>query len=141
MINYIKKDEEFLGVIKLKTREEIIAKCLVSDEDDDTSLVLISEPVVAEVFKKRIEDENGEKEIIGMNFKKWMQFSDAEFFVLQEEDIITIAPVSSEMAHYYAVFQAQDSDDDPQPVEAKNIQGYKGRIPDFKKQLERIYKL
>ena len=100
MINYIKKDEEFLGIIKLQTREEIIAKVLVSDEDEETSLILISEPVVAETFKKKVEDEEGVKEIIGLTFSKWMQFSDAEFFVLKEEDIITIAPVSEEMSHY-----------------------------------------
>jgi hypothetical protein len=141
MINYIKKDEEFLGIIKLQTREEIIAKVLVSDEDEETSLVLISDPVVAESFRKKFEDEEGEKEVIGVNFKKWMQFSDAEFFVLKEEDIITIAPVSSEMAHYYAVFQVQESDIDADEVEAKNVEGYKGKISSFKQKLENIFKL
>lgn len=141
MINYIKKDEEFLGIIKLQTREEIIAKVLVSDEDEETSLVLISDPVVAESFRKKFEDEEGEKEVIGVNFKKWMQFSDAEFFVLKEEDIITIAPVSAEMAHYYAVFQVQESDIDADEVEAKNVEGYKGKISSFKQKLENIFKL
>ena len=84
MINYIKKDEEFLGIIKLQTREEIIAKVLVSDEDEETSLILISEPVVAETFKKKVEDEEGVKEIIGLTFNKWMQFSDAEFFAFHD---------------------------------------------------------
>jgi len=141
MINYIKKDEEFLGVIKLRTREEIIAKCLVSDEDDDTSIVLISEAVVADTFKKRVEDEDGEKEVMGVTFRKWMQFSDSEFFVLNEQDIITIAPVSSEMAHYYAIFHAQNTDNDVEEIEAKNVKGYVGKIHDFKKTLEKIYKL
>ena len=41
---------------------------LVSDEDEETSLILISEPVVAETFKKKVEDEEGVKEIIGLTF-------------------------------------------------------------------------
>jgi len=141
MINYIKKDEEFLGVIKLQTREEIIAKVLVSDEDDGSSVILISDPVVAEMFKKRIEDEEGVKEVIGVTFNKWMSFSDAEFFVLKEEDIITIAPVSDEMSHYYTLFQVQESDIDVDEVQPSDIKGYKGKISSFKKKLESIYKL
>ncbi len=141
MINYIKKDEEFLGIIKLQTREEIIAKVLVSDEDEETSLILISEPVVAETFKKRVEDEEGVKEIIGLTFNKWMQFSDAEFFVLKEEDIITIAPVSEEMSHYYTLYQVQESDIEVDQVEAKHVKGYVDKISSFKQKLENIFKL
>lgn len=141
MINYIKKDEEFLGIIKLQTREEIIAKVLVSDEDEETSLILISEPVVAETFKKKVEDEEGVKEIIGLTFNKWMQFSDAEFFVLKEEDIITIAPVSEEMSHYYTLYQVQESDIEVDQVEAKHVKGYVDKISSFKQKLENIFKL
>lgn len=141
MINYIKKDEEFLGIIKLQTREEIIAKVLVSDEDEETSLILISEPVVAETFKKKVEDEEGVKEVIGLTFNKWMQFSDAEFFVLKEEDIITIAPVSEEMSHYYTLFQVQESDIEVDQVEPKNVKGYVDKISSFKQKLENIFKL
>ena len=141
MINYIKKDEEFLGIIKLQTREEIIAKVLVSDEDEETSMVLISEPVVATTFKKKVEDEEGLKEIIGVTFSKWMQFSDAEFFVLKEEDIITIAPVSDEMSHYYTLFQVQESDIKVEQIEPENVKGYVDTISSFKKKLENIYKL
>lgn len=141
MINYIKKDEEFLGIIKLQTREEIIAKVLVSDEDEETSMVLISEPVVATIFKKKVEDEEGLKEIIGVTFTKWMQFSDAEFFVLKDEDIITIAPVSDEMSHYYTLFQVQESDIKVEQIEPENVKGYVDTISSFKKKLENIYKL
>ena len=135
MINYVKKDEEFIGVIKLTTREEVICKCLVSDENEERSLILISDPVVAEAFKKQHEDQ----EVMGITFKKWMGFSDADFFVLKEEDIITIAPCSDEMGHYYAVFMAQENDEDLEEVKIENVKGYVGKVDDFRATLKKIF--
>lgn len=140
MINYVTKDEEFTAVVKLTTREEIVCKCIVTDEDDDTSVVVISDPVVVETIKKKIESEQGTREVVAVTFTKWMQHSDSEFFILRESDIITIAPVSDEMKNYYSIFIAQCEGEDIEEVTADKINGYVGTIPQFRKSLEKIYK-
>ena len=55
MINYAKHDEEFHGIFKLVSGEEILAKAVLT-EDKGESLIFISDPVsVYKRLQKRLE--------------------------------------------------------------------------------------
>ena len=137
MINYARHDEEFYGIFKLLNGEEVLGKAVLTEDNGET-LVFIQNPVCTQIVTK--ETEEG-RTVRGIGFAKWMQFSDAEFFVLKEEDIITIAPVSEEMSHYYTLYQVQESDIEVDQVEAKHVKGYVDKISSFKQKLENIFKL
>ena len=52
MINYAKHDEEFHGIFKLVSGEEILAKAVLT-EDKGESLIFISDPVSVSSDYKR----------------------------------------------------------------------------------------
>ena len=86
MINFAKHDEEFHGIFKLVSGEEILAKAVLTDDNGET-LCFISDPVMIQTITKEIDDT---KVLRGMGFTKWMPMSDEEFYILREKDIMTI---------------------------------------------------
>ena len=100
MINYAKHDEEFYGIFKLVSGEEIISKAIIS-EDEGESLVFLSDPVTIEFFTKEIDDGKIAK---GMGFSHWMQMSDEDFFILREKDIVSLASLSKEYIFMYEAY-------------------------------------
>ena len=92
MINYAKHDEEFYGLFKLVSGEEIVAKAILA-EDEGQTLVYMSNPVVIEIFTKELDEG---KVVKGMGFSHWMQMSDEDFFIIQEKDIMSLASLSKE---------------------------------------------
>lgn len=138
MINYAKHDEEFYGLFKLTSGEEIVGKAVIT-EDNNESLIFITDPVVIEIFTKELE--NG-KVTKGMGFSHWMQLSDEEFFILREKDIISVASLGKE---YIVMYEAYISGENPLQKNRKKIDldrdmGYLGRIDEARKLFERIYK-
>ena len=53
MINFAKHDEEFHGIFKLVSGEEILAKAVLTDDDGET-LCFISDPVMIQTITKEI---------------------------------------------------------------------------------------
>ena len=82
MINYAKHDEEFHGIFKLVSGEEILAKAVMT-EDRGESLLFISDPVSVQAITKEIGDQ---KFMRGMGFSKWIPMSDEEFYIIREKD-------------------------------------------------------
>jgi len=148
MINYAKHDEDFYGVIKLATGEEILARAVIT-EDNGESLVFITSPVLIQNVMKELPDG---KVMKAMGFAKWMQMSDEEFFILREKDIITIASMSKEVIFMYESFVGDDEDFDPEKFESEELKesnlhikpdtkmGYLGTVEDARKLFEDIYK-
>ena len=53
MISYCKHDEEFFGVFKLITGEEVLAKAVLSTEENCTeTLAFLQEPVCIQVINQ-----------------------------------------------------------------------------------------
>ena len=80
MINYAKHDEEFHGIFKLVSGEEILAKAVMT-EDKGESLLFISDPVSVQAITKEIGDQ---KIMRGMGFSRWIPMSDEEFYIIRE---------------------------------------------------------
>lgn len=138
MINYIRHEEEFEAVIKLISGDEIIGECLLSQEGEQ-SVLYISNPCAVEVIT-RIGD-NGQK-IQGVGVSKWMRFSEEEFYIIQEKDILSIAPSSKEASAIYHMFlRSEENDNDvDNKVEPDATMGYINSVAAERERLERLFK-
>ena len=83
---------------------------------------------------------------IGMaaGFVKWMMWSDEEFYIIQEPDIVTIAPMSTEAIMMYKMWWRKDSGkngEDPDPgVPMNENMGLVGKVSEMRKRLEDQWK-
>lgn len=138
MINYAKHDEEFYGVIKLTTGEEILSKAVLTEDQGDT-IIFMSDPILIEIFTKELDDGKVGK---AMGFSSWMQMSDEEFFIVHEKDVVAIATMSEETVMMYENYINGQS---PKKIDQKKVDldqgmGYRGNINDARKLFEKIYK-
>ena len=98
-LSYIRPDEEFFGAIKLMNGEEIIGKIVVSDEEGG-HMAFIQDPAKVHVNEQMIEG----KRALAVGLKRWMVFSQEDFYIIPEDKILTIAPLSSEAIIMYKYF-------------------------------------
>ena len=143
MINYIRHDEEFHFIAKLVSGESIIAKGFAVEQDGKTQ-IYCSDPLEVQIVSRSIGDGKGVK---GVSMNNWMEFSDEEFFILDEKDIMTIAGLSQEMTHMYELFIRKQSAKETVEDEIENKRvdvdtdmGLKGKVNEVKQRLEKIYK-
>ena len=78
-INYAKHEEEFYGVFKLVSGEEVLGRAVLT-EDQGESLVFIQEPVCIQFIDKEI---NEKKLARAIGFSKWQQLSDEDFYIIR----------------------------------------------------------
>jgi len=142
MINYIRHDEQFYGTIKLTTGEEILGEILVS-EDPDTKhdLIFIQNPAKTKLVEL---DQDGTGERIGMGFMRWMNFSEEDFYVIDERSVISIAPMSQEAVAMYTRWVKKEILNETEPEKGhvpinKNM-GLISTVDEARSLLERIYK-
>ena len=150
MISYAKHDEEFLGVFKLVTGEEVLAKAVLSNEENCTeSLAFLQEPVCIQVINQEL---GKGKMLRGMGFHKWMQLSDEDFYVVREKDILSVASMSKHIIGMYEKFlQDEYADKHQESAEEKeerssrrrtnidNTQGFIGKINQARQVFEKLY--
>jgi len=138
MINYARHDEEFYGIFKLVNGDEVLGKAVLT-EDNGQTLVFIQDPVCTQVITKETEDG---RTVRGMGFAKWMQFSDEDFYILTEKDIITVTSMSKEVSFMYEAFVMGEDDEKKNKIQLdlEPEMGYLGKIDEARKLFERIYK-
>ena len=138
MINYARHDEEFYGVFKLLNGEEVLGKAVLTEDNGET-LVFIQSPVCTQVITKETEDG---RTVRGVGFAKWMQFSDEDFYILREKDILTVTSMSKEVSFMYEAFII--GEDDGKKHESKldlePEMGFLGKIDEARILFEKIYK-
>jgi hypothetical protein len=141
MINYAKHDEEFYGIFKLVSGEEVLGKAVLTDDNEET-LVFLQDPVAVSMIVKESSDES--KVVRGMGLSQWQQLSDEDFFILREKDIITVASMKKEIIILYEAFLLGEQDTEKmkreREVELDPSVGYLGRIDKARKSLEKIFK-
>ena len=142
MISYIKHDEEFYFIAKLVSGEELIGKGFAI-EDEGVTQLFVTDPVEIQVITKSA----GKATVKGVAMNRWMQFSDEDFFILHEKDIISIGGLSDEMVHMYNLFIKKTSDNQTvedaikeNEVELDNEMGYVSSVDEARKKLEQIFK-
>ena len=138
MINYARHDEEFYGVFKLLNGEELLGKAVLTEDGGET-IVFIQNPVCTQIVQKETEDG---RTIRGVGFAKWMQFSDEDFYILREKDILTLTSMSKEVTYMYESFLLGEDTDAKKKVQVdlEPEMGYLGKITDARIQLEKLFK-
>ena len=141
-LNYAKHDEEFYGLFKLVSGEELIAKAIISKQEDLApveELIFLSNPVTVEFFTKELD---GGKIAKGMGLSNWMQMSDEDFFIIKEKDLISLASLSKQ---YILMYEAYLTGTPPEALTQKQRKdleknmGYLGSINEARMLFEKIY--
>ena len=150
-INYVKHDEEFHGVFKLVSGEEVLAKAVMATEDNcEESLAFLQDPVCIQPINQDL----GKGKIMrGLGFHRWMMLSDEEFFIVRERDILSVASMSKHIIGMYEKFlQDEYADKHQESAEEKeersyrrrtnidNTQGFIGKINQARQVFEKLYK-
>ena len=142
MINHVKHDEDFFGIFKLANGEEVLAKAIIT-LDNNESLIFLQDPVMVQVINKPMSET---KVMRGVGFVKWQQLSDEEFFVVKEKDVVCIATMSREVQLLYESYLMTEHGYNPATpqggyhIKADKSIGYIGNTDDYRKLFEKIYK-
>ena len=108
---------------------------MIATKQDGQTLIFVEEPATPREAPVRKGDEVG----LAIGLVKWMMWSDEKFFILQEADVISIAPMSfpaqSMYKHWLRREQGVDDDKNWQVDVNKNM-GLVGKVSEMRKKLE-----
>jgi hypothetical protein len=126
-------EEDFYCTLKLKTGEEIFAKVAASEEDDRT-LLIISNPITVNEIKNRTG-------ITGYKLEPWLKTTTEDMFIINLEDVITLSESSDiEMIMMYQSYVRQSNKDKNNEPKLNRRMGYIANVNDAKELLEKLYK-
>ena len=126
-------EEDFYSTIKLKTGEEIFAKVAASEEDDRTILI-ISNPIIVSEIKSR----HG---IVGYKIEPWLKTTSEDMFIINLDDVLTMSESSDiEMIMMYQNYMRQSSKEKNNHSQINRRMGYFANVNDAKEILEKLYK-
>tara|TARA_B100000927_G_scaffold271619_1_gene248663 strand:- start:43 stop:435 length:393 start_codon:yes stop_codon:yes gene_type:complete len=125
-------EDDFYASVKLRySGEEIFAKVAASEEEDRT-LLIVSNPVVITETKVR-------NRTAGYSMEPWLKTSTEDMFILNMDDVLTMSESNNiEMILCYEdcinkMFRSNYS-------ELDRKMGYLGTVEDTKKSLEKLFK-
>jgi hypothetical protein len=125
-------EDDFYATIKLKTGEEIFAKVAPTEEDDRT-LLLVSNPIIVSEIK-------GRTGTVGYKLEPWLKTTTEDMFILNIEDVLTLSESSDiEMIMMYQNYVRQSTHDGNQSKLSRKM-GYLANVNDAKEILEKLYK-
>ena len=104
-------------------------------KQDGQTLIFVQDPATPKEAPMKRGDEVG----LAIGLVKWMMWSDEEFFILQEGDIISIAPMSFSATAMYKLWlrKEQGIDDDKNwQVDVNKNMGLVGKVSEMRKRLE-----
>ena len=140
-INYIKHEQEFYGVCKLISGETIIGSMIATEEDNDpgVTLLYVSDPAVAQQHSVEKDGQMG----MAVGFIKWMMWSSEDFYIIEEKDILTVAPMSMESILMYKMWLRKEcgGEKNDNAVDVNKNMGLVGKVSDARKKLEDIWKM
>ena len=128
-------EDEFYGVIKLTTGEEIFAMISI-DENDGDPVIMLQSPVVMKVYQ----NPTGQY----VKIKPWLEIPEEDIFLLKYDKIITMTEVKNEqMIQFYDRYLSDDDFDFEVDgrVNLSDHMGLLSTVDDARKKLEAIYKL
>ena len=139
-IQYIRHEQEFYGVIKLKTGDTLLGTMIATIEDDnpDKTVFYIQEPATPNMHQVEKDGQMG----MAVGLLKWMMFADEDFYMVNEDDIITVAPMSMDSILMYKMWVRKECKTSKTDVEVKmnpNM-GLVGKVSDFRSKLEDFWK-
>ena len=97
-------EDDFFATLKLKSGEEIFARVAATEEEDRT-LLLVSNPVVVNEIKSRMG-------VVGYKVEPWLKTTTEDMFILNIADILTMSESSDiEMIMMYQDYVRSSNED------------------------------
>tara|TARA_B100001029_G_scaffold171753_1_gene168839 strand:+ start:456 stop:863 length:408 start_codon:yes stop_codon:yes gene_type:complete len=129
--------EEFHGVVKLITGEEIFALISI-EETDEEPIIMLQSPVVMKVLH------NGTGQYV--KIKPWMELPEEDLYLIKMDKIITMTEVyDKQMISFYERYLNDDDVeivmDGKVSILNNNQLGFVATVEEARKKLEDIYKL
>ena len=126
-------EDDFYATVKLKSGEEIFAKVAASEEDDRTML-LVSNPIVINELK-------GKNGLVGYKIEPWLKTTTDDMFILNMNDVLTLSESSDvEMIMMYQDYVRSSNKNATNHYKLNRKMGYIANIDDAKEILEKIFK-
>ena len=123
-------EDDFFATIKLKCGDEIFCKVAASEEDDRTML-LVSNPICVEEVKTRGNS-------VGYKFEPWLKTSSEDLFLINLEDVLTMSESENiEMIVNYQDYVRKINKQNYSKLDRK--MGYLGNVHDTKEVLEKLF--
>ena len=129
-------EDDFYATLKLKSGEEIFCKVAPSEEDNET-LLLVSNPVIVQEVRGRVG-------ILGYKIEPWLKTTTEDMFLININDILTMSEsndVEMIAMHQNFVKHNDRNSDGSSKYKLDRKMGYLSTINDAKDLLEKIYKI
>jgi|TARA_B100001094_G_C17667603_1_gene547241 hypothetical protein len=124
-------EDDFYCTIKFKSGDEIFAK-IAAEEDDDRTMLLVSNPIMVEEIKVR-------GTVIGHKFEPWLKSTKEDMFIVNIDDVLTMSESEDiEMILYYQDYIRKMNKGNHAQLDRK--MGYLSTVQDAKEVLEKLYK-
>jgi hypothetical protein len=124
-------EDDFFATIKLKCGDEIFCKVAASEEEDRTML-LVSNPIVVEEMKTR-------GQVTGYKLEPWLKTSSEDLFMIDLNDVLTMSESEDiQMIIMYQDYVRKSNKSNYSKLDRK--MGYLGNVKDTKEVLEKLYK-
>tara|TARA_Y100001963_G_scaffold51463_1_gene71973 strand:- start:109 stop:507 length:399 start_codon:yes stop_codon:yes gene_type:complete len=128
-------EEDFYATLKFKSGEEIFCK-IASTEEEDETLLLVSNPIIVQEVK-------GKVGIIGYKIEPWLKTTKEDMFLINIKDVLTMSEsndVEMITMHQSFVRKSNLTGDGSSKYKLDRKMGYIANINDAKSILEKIYK-
>ena len=126
-------EDDFYCTLKLKTGEEIFCKVSATEEDDRT-LLLVSNPIIVSEVK-------GRGGTVGYKIEPWLKTTKEDLFIINLQDVLTMTESSDiEMITMYQTFVRQTDKQNNNQAKLSRRMGYLSNVNDAKEILEKIFK-
>jgi len=126
-------EDDFYCTLKLKTGEEIFCKVSATEEDDRT-LLLVSNPIIVSEVK-------GRGGTVGYKLEPWLKTTTEDLFIINLQDVLTMTESSDiEMITMYQTFVRQTDKEKNNQSKLNRRMGYLSNVNDAKEILEKIFK-
>ena len=127
-------EEDFYATVKLKSGEEIFAKVAASEEEDRTMLI-ISNPIIVSEVKSRTGS------IMGYKLEPWLKTTTEDMFIIKLEDVLTMSESSDvDMISMYQSYLRQSKKEMNNQSKISRKMGYISNVNDAKEILEKLYR-
>ena len=127
--------EEFHGVIKLITGEEIFALISIEQTDEDP-IIMLQSPVIMKMLS------NGTGQYV--KIKPWLELPEEDLYLIKPDKIVTMSEVKDQQViHFYERYLNDDQIEivfDGQ-VNLSDQIGYISTVEQSRKLLEELYKI
>ena len=126
-------EEDFYATVKLKTGEEIFAKVAASEEDDRT-LLIVSNPVIVTEIK-------GRTTVMGYKVEPWLKTTKEDMFIINMNDVLTLSESSDlDMIMIHQSYVRQTNKENNNQSKLSRKMGSISNVNDAKEILEKIFK-